>query len=445
MNERKVLTNYFDGVPVNSKHIKVMLLIGLGILFDMMDNYNFSFVAPTLMKNWGISLAQVAKINSLFFLGMLFGGLIGGFISDHIGRKKSLLLSALIFSIFSIGNGFAPNVNVFMVMRFLTGFGVASLIIIAVPYLVEMLPAESRGKYQALASGIGYIGIPIIGIVCKTIIPMAPENWRYVYLLGGMGLIIVVLGWFWLEESPRWLVSKGKITEAEKIVEKITGFKADLSHAVQVVEKVSVWYVVREMFNKQHIKKTFMLMTIFMLAYPGGFIFISFAPTLFVTKGFSVEDGLLLSMLMSFGFVAGPFVAAAISDRGGRKIPIVVVLVISLILSLIYASLSSKIEILIFAVLISVAVQALCAMTMTYLGELYPTRIRNAANGIIYSAGRITIALSMLLVPVINKSYGYMGVFLLMALLFLVTAVTVLAWGPRTVGKSLEELNTDQA
>ena len=119
-------------------------------------------------------------------------------------------------------------------------------------------------------------------------------------------------------------------------------------------------------------------------------------------------------------------------------------MVISLILSLIYASLSSKIEILIFAVLISVAVQALCAMTMTYLGELYPTRIRNAANGIIYSAGRITIALSMLLVPVINKSYGYMGVFLMMALLFLIEAVAVIAWGPRTGGISLEELNTDQ-
>lgn len=77
-------------------------------------------------------------------MGMLFGGLFGGFFSDLIGRRKALLGSALVFSIFSVGNGLAPNLSVFMLMRFMTGIGVASLIIVAVPYLVEMLPAESR-------------------------------------------------------------------------------------------------------------------------------------------------------------------------------------------------------------------------------------------------------------------------------------------------------------
>lgn len=445
MENNKVLTSYFDGVPLKSKHLKIVLLIAMGLLFDMMDNYNFSFVAPTLMKNWGITMEQVGQINSIFFIGMLIGSLFGGFISDRIGRRKAFLASSVFFSVFSMGNGLVSNVQGFLVMRLLTGIGIASLIIVAVPYMVEMLPAESRGKWQALGIGFGYIGIPFIAIICKTIIPLAPENWRFVYAIGGGGLIIFLLGLFWLEESPRWLVSKGRIAEAEKIVEKMTGCKADLSGVVQNTKKASAWFVLKEMFSKKLIRNTMVLLEIFWLAYAAGFIFISFAPTLFVTKGFSVQDGLTLSMMMSFGFVAGPFVASAISDKGGRKWPIVALNVIMLVLSIIYASLSNKTAIYVVAVLMAVIVQAMCAVTQTYLGELFPTNIRNAASGIIYSTGRIPTAVAMVLIPVVNKMYGYVGVFALTGAIYVITAVVVGVWRVRASGKSLEQINVEEA
>ncbi|WP_019849262.1 MFS transporter [Desulfitobacterium sp. PCE1] len=441
MENQKVLTSYFDGVKVTSKHLKIVLLIAMGLLFDMMDNYNFSFVAPTLMKNWGITMEQVGQINSMFFIGMLVGSLFGGFISDHIGRKKAFLASSVFFSVFSLSNAFVTNVQAFMVMRFLTGVGIASLIIVAVPYMVEMLPAESRGKWQALGIGLGYIGIPAIAIFCKKVIPLAPENWRYVYAIGGGGLIIAILGLLWLEESPRWLVSKGRVAEAERIVEKMTGYKADLSGAVRNTEKVSVLYVLKEMFSKKLYKNTLVLLEIFWFAYAAGFIFISFAPTLFVTKGYSIEDGLTLSMMMSFGFVAGPFVAAAISDKGGRKWPIVALNIAALVLSIVYASLNNKTGIYVVAVLIAVIIQAMCAVTQTYLGELFPTNIRNAASGIIYSSGRIPTAVAMVAIPVINRMYGYVGVFAVTGMIYVLTAIIVGVWGVRASGKSLEQIN----
>lgn len=444
MESVKVLTSFFDGVQVKSKHLKIVFLIATGILFDMMDNYNFSFVAPTLMKNWGLTMEQIGQINSVFFIGMLVGGMIGGFISDHIGRKKAFLASSVFFSVFSMINGLASSVNMFMAMRFLTGIGIASLIVVAVPYMVEMLPAESRGKWLALSIGAGYVGIPFIAVICKVIIPMAPENWRYIYFIGSGGLITFLLGLLWLEESPRWLVAKGRIAQAEKIVEKMTGLKADLSEVVRISEKPSVWYVLREMFSKHHIRNTLVLLEIYWLAYAAGVSFISFAPTLLVTKGFSVADGLTLSMLMSFGFVIGPFVAASISDKGGRKVPIVVATLIMLILSVIYAMLENKLTIVTVAVLMAVLIQVLYALTQTYLSELFPTNIRNAASGIIYSTGRITIAIAMVIVPVINKSYGYVGVFVLIGVLFFISTVTVGIWGVRTGGKSLEELNVKE-
>ena len=78
---------------------------------------------------------------------------------------------------------------------------------------------------------------------------------------------------------------------------------------------------------------------------------------------------------------------------------------------------------------------------MAYLGELYPTNIRSIASGIIYSIGRITIALVSSIVPIINFKFAYLGVFVLMGILMAITAITTIIWGEQTSGKSLEEVN----
>ena len=289
----------------------------------MMDNYNFGFVAPAIIKSWGISLAQVGQVNSLFFVGMFLGGLLGGYLSDRIGRRKSLLFSLLVFSVFSIANGLVGSFLPFLVSRFCTGIGVASLVIVAVPYLAEMLPKETRGKWQALSIGLGCVAIPFLGIACKLILPLGPEAWRLIYISGGLGLVAFLFGIFWLKESPRWLVSKGRIAEAEKILEEIVGHRIELSVTESTpVKKENFGRVLLAMFDRRNARNSLVLMSIFMLAYPAAFIFINWAPTMFSTKGFPLKDVLLLTMLMSFGLAAGPFLATYVSDKGGRKGPI---------------------------------------------------------------------------------------------------------------------------
>lgn len=138
----------------------------------------------------------------------------------------------------------------------------------------------------------------------------------------------------------------------------------------------------------------------------------------------------------------GPFFASLISDRFGRKISIIFIAVSSAVLAFIYGNLDNNILIILVAVILAILIQGNSPITLAYLGELYPTNIRSIASGIIYSIGRITIALVSSIVPIINLKFAYLGVFVLMGILMAITAITTIIWGEQTSGKSLEEVNS---
>lgn len=87
--------------------------------------------------------------------------------------------------------------------------------------MMEMLPSKGRGRIFGIATTVGFIGIPVIAVLCNIILPMGGEHWRFIYVIGAVGLVLVILGAAWLKESPRWLVRQGRVKEAKKLVEEI--------------------------------------------------------------------------------------------------------------------------------------------------------------------------------------------------------------------------------
>lgn len=420
----------------------MIAIIALAMVFEQADNYNFSFVAPTLVKYWGLTVQQIGNINSLYAVGLLIGTFIAGFCSDRFGRKKTLLVASFGFSIFTLLNGMAPNPTVFALMRVLTGVGIAAVLIVAPPYMVEMLPSENRGRAFGLASGFGFIGIPAIAILCNIFIPMGQDHWRLIYVFGAVGLFVVIFGFKWLHESPRWLVSKGKVHEAEQVTEKIVGpdYKSDLSQVVIHEEKIPIRVVLAEMFSKKYIKNTVVLLSIFCLAYPAGLVFVNFASTLLVDRGFSVAQGLKLTSLMSFGMIAGPFLASVIAEWGGRKIPMVVTSLVLGGMCLVYAFLKDYTAICVAAIILAMLGQTIAVLANAYGSELFPTRIRNAAIGTAMSIGRVFIIFTMAFFPVIYKHFGFVGVYVFLFGVYCIPALLIGLFGIRTSGVSLEAL-----
>ena len=360
-----------------------------------------------------------------------------------IGRKKTLLISAFVFSAGSLLNGLAPNPEIFTVMRVLTGVGISGVLIVAPSYMMEMLPSKGRGRYFSIATTVGFLGIPAIAFLCNIILPMGGEHWRILYALGGVGLVIVFFGAAWLKESPRWLVQRGRIKEAEAIVEEIAGsdYKADLSHAIIKDNKVPVGEVFRELFSRRSLKTTLMLIVAYSLIIATGLLFVNFASTILVDRGFSMEEGLKLTSLLSIGMFLGPVIASVVADWGGRKIPIAACAVVMVGCVMTYAYADSFLIMCVAAVVCSALGQTALIILNAYAPEMYPTKIRNAAVGVVTAIGRIFNIVMMSVFPALYAGLGFSKAYMVLAGFYLIVAIVIAACGKSTSGVSLEELN----
>ena len=386
---KKIPNNYFDGMPVTGFHKIVFFIIMMAYFCEQMDNWNFGFIAPALMHTWGLQMSDIGVVTLWYFIGMTAGGFFGGVISDFIGRRKTFLISIATFSFFSVLNGFTDNFHVFVIARSMTGFGVFCLMVCSQAYIAEMAPAESRGKWQNLVAAVGFSAVPVIGVMCRAIIPLAEEAWRFIFYFGGVGLIAFFVGLRYLKESPRWLVARGRLEEAEQVVFEITGKHVDLSEAAKNVQtKVPVMEVLTGMFRRQYIKRTLVLLAIVVFTNPATFTVTNWTATLLKAHGFSLEDSLMATTIISVGVPAGLFFSSFVTDLGGRKIPIMCMLIILAVLGPIFGNMTGYWPVVLTGVVLTAVVMAMGFTVFSYTAESYPTRMRNTAPGFHSSTSR---------------------------------------------------------
>jgi MFS transporter, putative metabolite:H+ symporter len=440
--------HYLDEARMCMEHYKFLIILALAYAFDQMDLFTFSFVAPALTKHWGVSMEWIGVVNSCTFVGMLFGCWFGGWLSDVIGRRKAFLFSVVFFSTFSILNGVAPNRELFLVFRTLTGFGILSMVVVAMVYITEILPAASRGKWQAISLATGLLSVPVIGQVAEKIVPSSPEGWRYIFFIGGTGFIIFALALTWLKESPRWLITKGRYAEAEVVIQRfMPDTKVDInqeaslpSNGAVIKKEAGTIEALKEIFSKKYAQKTSVLIIMVCMITVGYFMFFAWMPTLLSEYGFSLDDALWMTALVSFGSPIGNYLAAAFTDKGGRKIPIVIYSVLVGVLTIIFGTIKIPMLIVGIGFVIRVLMDGVFVVMWSYLAESYPTHIRNSGTGFIYSTGRLLTAGAMVVVPMIYKNFGYATLFSIIGIMFLVVAVSTGLWGEKTAGRSLDEI-----
>lgn len=436
----RIKNNYFDGLKVTGFHKVVFLIIMLAYFFEQMDNWNFGFISPKLLETGHMTMQDIGFINTCYFIAMTLGGVLGGVISDIIGRRKTFLFSIAVFSIASVVNGFVDDFTLFVIARSMTGFGVFCLMVTSQAYIAEMAPSESRGKWQGLVAAVGFSAVPVVALLCRIIIPMHPDAWRFVFYFGGLGIIGFILGIKYLQESPRWLVSKQRQAEAEAIVETITGRKIDLSDASKNVQKAESFIsVIVGMFHPDYIKRTGLLMLSFIMTVPAGFAFTVFAPTLIKAKGFTIEETLTASIVISIGVPVGCYLSSLVSDLGGRKLPLAILYAILGAIMLVFGQLESYWAVMACGFLLSVANMAGSFILFSYTAESYPTRMRNTATGLHNGIARLSVSAFMSIIPVIYANYSFSGVFTTTAVMAIIPVLPILFWGVRTGCKPLEE------
>src|SRR5450432_369163 len=206
-------------LPISSFHYRIFWLVGAGMFFDGYDLYVAAGVLPSLIQSKFSTGPQNFMFVSMTFVGMTIGALLTGFLGDRYGRRFTYQINLAIFGLASLAAAFAPNMTMLIWLRFVMGLGLGAEIVVGYGTLTEFVPPKSRGRWLSLMAVLVVSGLPITALLGYLIIPS--YGWRPMFVIAGVGALIV---WYLrkaLPESPRWLEVQGRLTEAEALVRAI--------------------------------------------------------------------------------------------------------------------------------------------------------------------------------------------------------------------------------
>ena len=435
-----------DRLPIGPFHYRIMTLIGIGMFFDGFDIYLAGTVLGVTLKTGFSTLGENAIFISITFVGMMVGSFGTGFVGDRFGRRFSYQFNLLLFGVASLAAAFAPNMTILIICRFFMGIGLGAENVVGYSTMTEFVPAKSRGKWLGLMAVCVVTGLPAALLVASFVVPHF--GWRAMFILGGIGALVV---WYLrknLPESPRWLEAVGRKEEAEALMQTIEREASQgrplpapaLAPTVAPSGNISTLFT--QPLLSRMIVGSVCLITINTLLYG----FVTWLPVFFIKQGLSVATSFSYALLMALGAPVGSAIGALTADRWGRKPTIIGSSLITVVLGIIYPMISDPILLPAVGFLLTIPIYVLVALLFgIYIPELFPTEVRLRASGIVNTLGRGATIVTPFLVVMLFEARGVAGVMSLMIGLLIVQIITVAGLGIETRHRRLEELKGEEA
>jgi MFS transporter, putative metabolite:H+ symporter len=433
-----------DRLPITRTHRKATVAIGFGLFFDIYEIFLAGTLSTVLQRDLDLSSTALALLLSSAFLGMFLGALVFGRLSDRIGRRRGFLLSLGIYSVFSLLAAFSTGPVMLVVCRFLAGFGIGAEPPVSDTYLGDLLPPKHRGRYTAWAYTLSFVGVPAAGFLAKWLVPTAPlgfAGWRYLFVFGALGAVIVFALRSGLPESPRWLAAVGRKAEADRVV---TALEDEARAAgdplpAPVADGAAPERTgrVRELFQPPHRRRTWMMTAFHLLQTLGYYGFGTLVPVVLAAKGFPIVQSLLFTALTFLGYPIGAALSLPFVERVERKF---LVIGAALVMAVFGLATSTGV-ILVFGFLYTATSNVFSNAYHVYQAEIFPTELRATATGGTYSLSRLASGvMPFVLLPLLHGA-GAGAVFAVVAAAMLLVAVDIGLLGPRTTGRRLEAVN----
>nr|WP_319489310.1 MFS transporter [uncultured Caproiciproducens sp.] len=440
-----------DRLPNSGWHWALFLLVGSDLLFGGMINSVGGLILAQL-KTLGWTNNNIsATFSSLTTAGMFLGSILGGIIGDKFGRRNGYKICILLHIIPMYAAAFAPNMTFIIVCRFLMGFGLGALLVTLFAGFTEYVPSRSRGTWSGRNSFLGNWAYPISSLISMIITPLvAPDmSWRLMFLIPAIASTVV---FFFVNakfpESPRWLESKGRYEEAEKLmseiearVERETGKKLEpvtTIPAEKAREKVIPYsHLFKGELLKRVVLGSFVLIAMNVIQYT----LINWLPTIFLQQGVDIKKSIFMNTMSMFGAPFGVFIAAVVMDKIPRKVMGIGLLVTMAVLGYIYSLQTNMTVICIIGFfLITIVYMYVCYASAVYVPEIWPTEAKLRGSGLANSVGRVSGILTPFAVAAMLTNVGVTGVFILLGAVAIITAVAIAIFGIDTKQVSIEDI-----
>jgi len=435
-----------NNLSVGKTHKKVIVIIGIGLFFELYEVFLAGVLSSVLQEQFHTTTKILPLLLGSSFLGMFFGSIFLGGMADRFGRKRVFIMNLTIYSVASLLVAVSPNVTLVILFRFISGFGLGSQPALCDTFLGEIVPAKKRGTYIAWAYTLAFLAVPIEGLLARWLVPFAPlgiTGWRWMFVIGAIGAIVVFIVARNLPESPIWLVSRGRIREAEAVLRRFAG-GLDLNDEKAVSANIHInkpnkasFFII---FKKPLLKGTVMIYILQIFDTIGYYGFGTLAPLVLASKGYTITHSLEYVTLSFIGYPLGSLLSIPIMERLDRKWLVVLSAFCMGVFGMLFGVADSSSIIIITGFIYTLVSNIFSNAAHTLQIEIFPTSVRATAAGASYGLSRLMSGLMpFILLPVLQYS-GASLMFLIIAASMLIIMLDVALLAPSTTGKALDSL-----
>ena len=414
------------------------------------------------------SEAQIGWANSCALIGCLVGSLIAGALSDRFGRRRLLIVAALLFAVTSLGNALAQSFSIFIAWRMLGGVAIGLASSLSPMYISEVAPARMRGKLVSINQLTIVVGILLAQVLNWCLVRNLPQGatdefiknswfgqqgWRWMFGLTAAPSLLFLFGMFFVPESPRWLAKYGRQERARGILTRIGGqayADAAIAEIQTTLSKEEIAHVRFTDLLDPRLRKVLVLGVVLAVfqQWCGINVIFNYAEEIFRAAGYDISSVLKNIAWTGSVNMLFTFVALGTVDRAGRR-PLMLfgaagLAVIYAAMGVCYGNGVQGLPVLLLVLAaIGVYAMSLAPVTWVVISEIFPNRIRGAAMSVAVTALWIACFILTYTFPMLNAKLGSSGTFWLYAAICVLGFVFIFFKLPETNGKTLEAIEKE--
>ncbi len=428
--------------------LSVTLVAAIGGLIFGFDTAIVAGATRYMKEQFSLDSLQEGWAVAVVLVGCMFGAGLAGPISDRIGRRRFMLVSAVLFLVSAVGCALPRTISEFMAFRFVGGLGIGSAAVLSPLYIAEIAPARARGALVSVNQLAIVTGILLAYFVNWAFAGAGPANWRWMYAMGAVPSVLFFLLLLGVPESPRWLVKNGREAEARTVLTRADSAEAAAAGIRDIKDALAREQgSFREIFRPGFRRPLLIAVALAVFQQVTGInAILYYAPRIFEGAGFERMSAIGQSTIVGLVNMLFTVVAIVLADRVGRR-PLLLAATAGMGVSLVLLGAAFKFPFLpasalLFVILLYIAffASAMGPLVWVVMAEIFPIKVRGAAMGLATLVLWFSDFVVTLTFPVISDRFHPSSAFWLYAAMCAFALVFMGSCLPETKGRTLEEI-----
>jgi sugar porter (SP) family MFS transporter len=428
--------------------IAVTLVAAIGGLIFGFDTAIVAGATRYMKEQFSLTSFQEGWAVSVVLIGCMFGAGLAGPASDRIGRRRLMLISAVLFLVSAVGCAVPRTITAFVIFRFIGGLGIGSAAVLSPLYIAEIAPARFRGALVSVNQMAIVTGILLAYFVNWVFAGSGPSNWRWMYAMGAVPSVFFFLLLLRVPESPRWLVKNGREDEARSVLTRVNTTEIADREIKEIKDTLALEEgSFREIFRPAFRRPLLIAVVLAVFQQVTGInAILYYAPRIFEGAGFARMSAIGQSTIVGLVNMLFTVVAIVLADRVGRR-PLLLIATGGMGVSLVllgaafrFPVLPASALLLIILLYIAFFASAMGPLVWVVMAEIFPIKVRGSAMGLATLVLWVADFAVTLTFPVISDKFHPSTAFWLYAAMCACDLVFIWFFLPETKGKSLEEI-----